>query len=78
MALDDRIGKTYAQTRKSEPRLAAKLLEIVAASQASTVEYETKILRKMNTLLNIKNALHYHKLYLRILNSTTLSLMVTS
>jgi ubiquinone/menaquinone biosynthesis C-methylase UbiE len=37
MALYDKIGKTYAQTRKSEPHLAAKLLEIVAASQASTI-----------------------------------------
>lgn len=37
MALYDTIGKTYAQTRSSDPRIAAKLLEILASSQASIV-----------------------------------------
>jgi len=35
--LYDRIGKTYTQTRKSDPRIAAKLLEILKSSQASTI-----------------------------------------
>jgi ubiquinone/menaquinone biosynthesis C-methylase UbiE len=37
MALYDMIGKTYAQTRKSDARIAGKLLEILASSQASTI-----------------------------------------
>lgn len=37
MALYDTIGRTYAQTRRSDPRLAAKLLEILASQQASTI-----------------------------------------
>jgi SAM-dependent methyltransferase len=37
MALYDVIGKTYAQTRKSDPRITEKLLEILASSQASTM-----------------------------------------
>lgn len=37
MALYDVIGKTYAQTRKSDPRITEKLLEILASSQASTI-----------------------------------------
>ena len=37
MALYDVIGKTYAQTRRSDPRIAEKLLEILASSQVSTV-----------------------------------------
>jgi ubiquinone/menaquinone biosynthesis C-methylase UbiE len=37
MALYDRIGKTYAQTRRSDPRIAAKLLEILESSQASII-----------------------------------------
>jgi ubiquinone/menaquinone biosynthesis C-methylase UbiE len=37
MALYDVIGRTYAQTRKNDPRIAEKLLEILASSQASTV-----------------------------------------
>lgn len=37
MTLYDTIGKSYAQTRRSDPRIAAKLLEILAPSQASTV-----------------------------------------
>jgi ubiquinone/menaquinone biosynthesis C-methylase UbiE len=37
MALYDLIGKTYAQTRKSDPRITEKLLEILVSSQASTI-----------------------------------------
>ncbi|MGB3533160.1 MAG: class I SAM-dependent methyltransferase [Microcoleaceae cyanobacterium] len=37
MALYDMIGKTYTQTRKSDPRIAEKLLEILASSQVFTV-----------------------------------------
>ena len=37
MALYDTIGRTYAQTRRSDPRIAAKLLEILASEQASII-----------------------------------------
>jgi ubiquinone/menaquinone biosynthesis C-methylase UbiE len=37
MALYDKIGKSYTQTRRSDPRIAAKLLEILLFSQANTV-----------------------------------------
>ncbi|MGV2827701.1 class I SAM-dependent methyltransferase [Myxosarcina sp. GI1(2024)] len=37
MALYDAIGKTYAQTRRSDTRIAENLLEILASSQVSTV-----------------------------------------
>lgn len=37
MALYDVIGKTYASTRKSDSRIAEKLLEILASSPASTI-----------------------------------------
>lgn len=37
MALYDVIGKTYAQTRRSDPRIAGKLLEILASSKAHTI-----------------------------------------
>jgi ubiquinone/menaquinone biosynthesis C-methylase UbiE len=37
MALYDTIGKTYAQTRRSDSRIAAKLLEILESSQASVI-----------------------------------------
>lgn len=37
MALYDKIGKTYAQTRRSDSRIAAKLLSILKSSQVSTV-----------------------------------------
>lgn len=37
MALYDTIGKTYAQTRRSDPRIATKLLEILQSSQTSTI-----------------------------------------
>jgi ubiquinone/menaquinone biosynthesis C-methylase UbiE len=37
MALYDTIGKTYATTRKSDPRIAGKLLEILSSSQASII-----------------------------------------
>lgn len=37
MALYDTIGRTYAQTRRSDPRIAAKLLKILASWQASTI-----------------------------------------
>jgi len=37
MALYDIIGKTYAQTRRSDSRIAKKLLDILASSQTSTV-----------------------------------------
>lgn len=37
MALYDVIGKTYAQTRRSDPRIAEKLLEILASSKAHTI-----------------------------------------
>ena len=37
MALYDAIGKTYAQTRRSDPRIAKNLLEILASSPASTI-----------------------------------------
>lgn len=35
--LYDTIGKTYAQTRQSDPRIAAKLLDILEPFQASTI-----------------------------------------
>ncbi|NJO95663.1 MAG: class I SAM-dependent methyltransferase [Pleurocapsa sp. CRU_1_2] len=37
MALYDVIGETYAQTRRSDPRIAGKLLEILASSKAHTI-----------------------------------------
>ncbi|NEP12612.1 MAG: class I SAM-dependent methyltransferase [Symploca sp. SIO2C1] len=37
MAFYDVIGKTYAQTRRSDSRIVEKLLEILASSQASTI-----------------------------------------
>lgn len=37
MVLYDTIGKTYAQTRQSDPRISTKLLEILSSSQASTI-----------------------------------------
>ena len=37
MVLYDVIGKTYAQTRRSDPRIAGKLREILASSPASTI-----------------------------------------
>ena len=37
MALYDRIGKTYTQTRRSDPRIAATLIDILESLEASTV-----------------------------------------
>jgi ubiquinone/menaquinone biosynthesis C-methylase UbiE len=37
MALYNIIGRTYSQTRKSDPRIAAKLLEILTSSPKSTI-----------------------------------------
>ena len=37
MSLYDVIGKSYAQTRRSDPRITEKLLEILAPSQAATI-----------------------------------------
>lgn len=37
MVLYDVIGKTYAQTREADPRIANKLLKILASSQVSSV-----------------------------------------
>jgi ubiquinone/menaquinone biosynthesis C-methylase UbiE len=37
MALYDTIGKNYTQTRRSDPRIAAKLLEILSFSPATTI-----------------------------------------
>lgn len=37
MALYDVIGKTYAQTRRSDPRITEKLLETLASSPTSTI-----------------------------------------
>lgn len=37
MALYDLIGKTYARTRRSDPRIAEKLRELLASSQASII-----------------------------------------
>ena len=37
MTLYDTIGKNYTQTRKSDPRIAAKLLEILSFYQATTI-----------------------------------------
>lgn len=37
MSLYDLIGKSYAQTRRSDPRITEKLLEILAPSQAATI-----------------------------------------
>lgn len=37
MALYDVIGRTYAQTRRSDPRIAEKLLEILSSSKVFTV-----------------------------------------
>lgn len=37
MAFYDIIGKTYAQTRKTDPRIARKLLEILSSSPVFTV-----------------------------------------
>ena len=37
MTLYDVIGKTYTHTRRSDPRIAEQLLEILASSHVSTV-----------------------------------------
>lgn len=37
MVLYDTIGKNYIQTRKSDPRIAAKLLEILSFSHVTTI-----------------------------------------
>jgi ubiquinone/menaquinone biosynthesis C-methylase UbiE len=37
MALYDTIGKNYTQTRRSDPRIAAKLLEILSFSQVNVI-----------------------------------------
>ncbi|MGF1601439.1 MAG: class I SAM-dependent methyltransferase [Thermosynechococcaceae cyanobacterium] len=37
MALYNKIGRTYAQTRKSDPRIASKLLDLLKPSQATIV-----------------------------------------
>lgn len=37
MALYDTIGKNYTQTRRSDPRIATKLLEILSFSQATII-----------------------------------------
>jgi ubiquinone/menaquinone biosynthesis C-methylase UbiE len=37
MVLYDRIGKNYTQTRKSDPHIAAKLLEILSFSHVATI-----------------------------------------
>lgn len=37
MTLYDTIGRDYSQTRRSDPRIAATLLEILESSQASTI-----------------------------------------
>ncbi|MGB3758532.1 MAG: methyltransferase domain-containing protein [Rivularia sp. (in: cyanobacteria)] len=37
MTLYDKIGKTYGQTRKSDSRIARKLLELLESSQASKI-----------------------------------------
>ena len=37
MALYDKIGRNYGKTRRSDPRIARKLLDILESSQASTV-----------------------------------------
>ncbi|MCJ8279483.1 MAG: class I SAM-dependent methyltransferase [Rivularia sp. ALOHA_DT_140] len=37
MALYDKIGKNYDRTRKSDPRIAAKLLELLEISQVSKI-----------------------------------------
>lgn len=37
MTLYDKIGKTYGRTRKSDPRIAKKLLELLESSQASKI-----------------------------------------
>lgn len=37
MALYDTIGRSYAQTRKSDPRIAAALLDILQAPRTSTI-----------------------------------------
>ncbi|MEL7246018.1 MAG: methyltransferase domain-containing protein [Cyanobacteria bacterium J06573_2] len=37
MALYDKIGKNYGKTRKSDPRVARKLLELLESSQASRI-----------------------------------------
>ena len=37
MVLYDKIGTTYAQTRRSDPRIATKLLEILEPSHASII-----------------------------------------
>ena len=37
MTLYDVIGKTYTQTRKADPRIAEKLLEILTSSPVSTI-----------------------------------------
>lgn len=37
MTLYDKIGKTYSKTRRSDPRIARKLLELLEYSRASTI-----------------------------------------
>jgi hypothetical protein len=37
MALYDSIGQNYAQSRRSDPRIAEKLLAILAATPAKTI-----------------------------------------
>jgi ubiquinone/menaquinone biosynthesis C-methylase UbiE len=37
MVLYDQIGKNYTRTRRSDPRIAAKLLEILSLSQVTTI-----------------------------------------
>lgn len=37
MAIYDTIGRTYAHTRRSDPQIAAKLLEILKSFQVSTI-----------------------------------------
>ena len=37
MALYDKIGKNYGKTRRSDPRIARKLLDILESFQASTI-----------------------------------------
>lgn len=37
MTLYDTIGTTYTQTRRKDPRIAAKLLDLLKCSKGSTV-----------------------------------------
>jgi hypothetical protein len=56
MALYDTIRKNYAQTRRSDPRIAKKILEILASSPATIAD-----------ILAVKGLMHILRLSLAIM-----------